>query len=120
MSILTDLQQAIVVIKNRINGLSSRVFQVEKTSAIAGCSVAASDYSTTTDRFLTVTYTRPNGTISMRSVLSNLNSGTGLYMQRTETYYDSTGNVITSTIVYSLTYNSQKRPTNETVVSVTV
>lgn len=119
MSILTDLKDTILQVKQRLNNVSNRVFEVERSAIVAQCSVALSDYNAASDLYLTVTYSRANGTVALRSVLSNLNSTTGLYMQVTESYYNSAGTTIIRTVVSSLTYDGLGKPTAVTITSVT-
>ena len=119
MSILTDLKNVVVNLRQRVNNLSNRVFEVERSSIVSLCSASLSNYNEASDRYLTVTYTRSTGTVAMTSTLSNLNGSTGLYMQRTELYYNSTGTDVIRTVVYSITYNSLREPVSEAIVSVT-
>lgn len=119
MSILTDLKNTIVLIKNRLNNLSSRMIEVERSTIVSFCTASLIDYDATSDLFLGVTYTRSDATVAMRSILGSLDGTTGLYMQRTEVYYDATGVNIIRTVVYSITYNGLREPISEAFVSIT-
>lgn len=119
MSILTDLMATVTQIKMRLNGLSNRMFDVERTAITSMCAASISNYDPATDIYLTVEYKRADETLALRSVVSNLNPTTNLYMQRTEYYYNSAGATIIRTVVYSLAYDETGRPTSETIISVT-
>lgn len=118
MSILTDLKNTIVQIRMGLNNLSNRLFEVERSSIVSLCSAALSDFDAERDLYTTTTYTRANNTVAMRSALGSLNGTTGLYMQRTETYYNGTGVTIIRTVTYSITYNGLEQPIAEDIVSV--
>lgn len=54
-------------------------------------------------KFTTVEYDRPNGTLAMKSVLSNLSGDN--YTTRTETYYESDGTTVKETFIFTLVYD---------------
>jgi hypothetical protein len=118
MSILLDLKKVVQNLRVAVFGLSSRVFELERSAIVSMCSVAVSDYDATTGLFKALTYTRANGTIALTSTLSVFNPSTNVFTQRTEVYYDATGSIIMRTVVYSLVYNADGVLTNENVTSI--
>lgn len=93
------------------NTTTAGFMSAEDKDALQSMSKYRSGYDAAAQVYTTVDYKRKNGTLYMRSVLSN--KVNGRYTVDTRTYYATDGVTVRKTEVWDITYDSDGNPVNE-------
>lgn len=117
MSILEDLKATFRAIGSTIGSVTTRTTELERAAIVRVCNVTAETPAANGYVYTVLRYRRSDSTLAMISTLAGYDAATDLYMQRVETYYNTSGNVLLRTMTYTLTYDDYRQPLSETLAS---